>query len=433
MLDLDGYNLNRLLLTNINIFNKKIFLRILFLIFLFVFGCARQVRQIRRIPQKAPTPSIRVALNENFRTGKLLFKGKFKLRTEEATYVLDESVGEFTVKFQQKHLSFRSPRRQFNFRNFRKIVFYPEGKGVFYWNGIPYSGEILFVLKGKNIVVINKLLLSEYLKGVIPSEIPSHNEEYFQAIKAQAVAARTYALYHIKHPNSNLFDVYADSRDQVYQGKRIETPLADKAVEETAGLILMTRDGRYIETQFHSTCGGMLEMRDDYGGNITRNKGFLNDKTEDEYNCVTSPLYRWVEKVDTRDILRNLVQLKKLSFTQAQKLQQNGFVLDIQILSRRPSGRIDRLIIQINEQSFILNERQIRRVLSPVPDKPLPSSLILFKSIPSQPDQFFIIGAGFGHGKGLCQWGAIGMALKKKSFEEILSFYYPDLVLKKEY
>lgn len=394
-------------------------------------GCARQIRRPAPGVPVAKVPIIRVALAENLTSGTLIFQTRFRLKSEEAVYLLDKSSGEFSVKYSKGTLSFRSESRLFVFRNFREVEFVPVAKGRFTWQGKSYPGRLRFVAENGRVLVINSLPLTEYLKGVVPHEMPSHTPEYREALLAQTVAARTYALYHIAHPAGSLFDVYSDVRDQVYSGMEQRAELADRAVEKTHGLVLENAEGKLVETQYHSTCGGMLEIRPDYfaspGGE------FVKDYSRQSYNCVGSPLYRWVETVTARSVLRNMKAQGLLSAGEVRQLLEEGFSLNVWVKSRKPSGRIDQLRISVNGKDFTLNSWQIRQIFSPDGKHTLPSSLFFMKNSLQDSSRFYLIGAGYGHGKGMCQWGAIGLALKGKTYPEILKFYYPALILKKVY
>ena len=394
-------------------------------------GCGKQ--KIISPPTSAPQiPIIRVALEEDLSSGTLSFQDPFKLISEEAIYILNEDMGKFTVNFTDGILSLKSEPRSFSFRKIESIEILPVHEGTFLWNNIPYSGKLVFTRTHNKVQVINFLPLPQYLEGVIPYEIPSHSEEYYQAVKAQTIAARTFALYRMKHPESTSFDLYSDARDQVYQGIRINSPLVEKAIKETFGIVLVTQQNELIKVQYHSTCGGQIDPPS-RRSEEPHERSYLQDHSERNANCVVSPLYRWTVKLTTRDILNNMMSLGLVNHSEAQLWKEKGFDMQLEVQSRKPSGRIDKLSIQINGRSFTLQEWQIRRLFSDKPDYPQLSTLCILKSSPSDPGLLYLIGAGFGHGRGMCQWGAIGQAVDGKSYLDILNFYYPDLVLNQMY
>ena len=418
-----------------NIIRYIIILRhfILFILplILFISNCAQQ-RQIRRPGvQEIQIPFIRVALDDNMKKGTLTFINEYRLQSEEATYILDSTLGEFQVSFSDNILLLKSSDRRFKFENFNKIDFNPVANSKFRWNGISYMGQISMVKSQDQLIIINSLSMTEYLKGVVPHEIPSHSEEYYPAIVSQAITARSYAYYHLNYPSSLHFDVYSDTRDQIYLGLKQNAPLANKAIEESKGMVLQNEKGEPVETQYHSTCGGTVDLKYKIEG-IT-SEGYFKDIYNDEFNCLTSPMYRWVEKYSSRDILTNLVNTGKLTEEKAKNMRENGFTMEIEITSRSNSGRIEKMIISLNNINITLQSYEIRRVFRPSGGSTLPSTLFFIKKSGKHPDIFYLIGAGFGHGKGMCQWGAIGLALKEKSAKEILGFYYPGHILKKIY
>jgi stage II sporulation protein D len=403
----------------------------IFIILIVLAGCSRQQRVVRDRDQYIDVPTIRVVLEDHLKSAILMFEDKFRFNSEEADYILDSSIGRFTIFASGTRLELKSEDRWFSFENFQEIKFSPVANGTFLWNGVPYSGSLIFAPDNESITAINSLPMPDYLKGVVPYEIPTFTEEYYQAVLSQTIAARTYAIYQMDHSQSSIFHIYGDTRDQVYQGRKRRSKLADKAVEESRGLILKDSEGSAVRTQYHSTCGGLLEISFDLEGRA--NPGLMKDYIQDAFNCVTSPMYRWVEKFTARNIVENLIQIGLLSEKRGMDKIENGFNLDIEVLSRDQSGRVDKIGINLDKEQIVLSPYQIRRTFRKDHSSLLPSNLFFLKDSPRDSTAIYLIGAGFGHGKGMCQWGAIGLALKKKNFQEILKFYYPDLKLEKIY
>ena len=395
-------------------------------------GCGKQFVKTTPLEKPAGEPLIRVALSENISAEKLFFSEPHSLASEEATYILDETLGEFSISVRNGAIVLKSPKRYFNFAHTKKLVFQPNSKTGFRWNGNDYTGRLTFIRDNEKWMAVNELPLSEYVKGVVPYEIPSKTPDYYQAVIAQAIAARTYAMYHINKPASKYFDVYADTRDQVYSGMRSSFENANKAVDESHGEILVTTDDNLIETQYHSTCGGMLEPRDEYiTDDSLRTK--LIDFSDESFNCSASPLYRWVETIEANDILKNLYKAAKISQKDLNDYMENGYQMELDIKNRLHSGRVEKVEIKINDKKIQLSEWEIRRVLTSPQRDILPSTFFFLKKSGNTPNKFYLIGAGYGHGRGLCQWGAIGQSLKGKDYREILQSYYPALKLKKVY
>jgi stage II sporulation protein D len=396
-------------------------------------GCSRQIHKPAKVPSAIKPPEVRVAIVDHLVSATLFFRDEYILHSEEADYILDDSAGEFLVKASNGKLVLSSPKRQFVFQSYFEFEFKPKNDGVFEWNGAGYHGKLAFAKSGDNITAINILQMPEYLKGVVPNEIPSHDEEYYQAILAQTVAARSYALYQVEHPASPFFDLYSDFRDQVYGGIATQSELSDRAVEETAGLVLVNENKQVQETQYHSTCGGNLEIRPEYFAGLASAESFKPDMIDGIYNCLSSPLYRWVKKLTTRNILKNMVKTGHVPGDIASSLIQNGFDMQIKIVSRLPSGRVERVSIGVNGTPKSVGVSMIRSIFSDPDGRVLPSRYFFLKQSKRQPDLVYVIGAGFGHGIGMCQWGAIGQSLKGIAYQEILKFYYPGLTLNHVY
>jgi len=121
------------------------------------------------------------------------------------------------------------------------------------FRGKPYRGEIVVVPSDSGRLVVNRLPMDSYLRGVVPLEIGNRTAAEFAAVEAQAVAARTYSYKHLNE--SRAFDMYATVQDQVYGGVDAEKPQSDSAVATTADVVVLY-NGRPITTPYHSTCGG---------------------------------------------------------------------------------------------------------------------------------------------------------------------------------
>ena len=434
-LDLDGKNLNYKIdsrLTGItSLFTGINFLKTIsgfFIGLILLNGCAKKlVPPTELVSPKAPM--VRVALEENLNKGTMAIQGQYRLKSEEADYILDDSLGPFQVTYDGSVLTFQSEKRFLTYKSFEQLELIPEDNSHFLWNDIPYPGKISFIKNNNTVVLVNTLTLTEYLSGVVPHEIPTHNDEYYAAVAAQTIAARTYAFYQIKHPGSKFFDIYDDTRDQVYKGKVRESDLAKKAIQDTYGMVLTDSEGKLVETQYHSTCGGILNE----SSSAAQTAEPTEDIWDNNFNCATSPLYRWVNKITAGEILQNLEKNKKISKAEYQKLVEEGYQLEVDIKSRQLSGRIEKMEIDVNQKKINLSEWESRYMLASNGQNLLPSTLFFIKKSPSSPDLIYLIGAGYGHGKGMCQWGAIGQALNGRSYQDILKFYYPMLSLKKAY
>lgn len=396
---------------------------ILLLIILF-WGCARQIHQSPATTGNKTEPDIRACLDENFSKARLSFKGEYLLHSEEAIYDFDESIGELLILVQRNNLTLSNDVRFFRFSPSVVIrIQSNDPEASFIWNGISYAGNLEIEYKSNYICAINVLPVESYLRGVVPFEIPTGQDEYREAVYAQTIAARTYSLYRMEHPSGESFDVYSDVRDQVYSGLKRTTDLADEAIERTVGIILSDKN-KPAFAQYHSTCGGVLQ---DTLTSIRR------DLLKSEFNCSLSPLFRWVEIRSGETIFSNLVREYRIEKSEKENLVNSGLQLELTVKGRNSDGRVTSIETDIPGRKLTAEGYRIRRVLADENGRPLPSNLFFILKPPLDPDRFYIIGAGYGHGRGMCQWGALGMSLEGYSHDRILSFYYPSFNLKTIY
>ena len=287
-----------------------------------------------------------------------------------------------------------------------------------------YEGEFIVSANGNKVNAVNVIDIEEYLRGVVPYEIGKLDESKFEALKAQAVAARTYAYKHFGSRKTQGFDVYADTRDQVYKGLHSATEITDKAVRETEGVV-MTYNGEFITAYYHSTCGGETEGVATWG---RPDHPYLQSKPDLRPDgtpwCRESNYTEWTREF-TEDELCDLFQ------TNAKEAKANvpsfSSIHAISILDTLKSGRIHTLEISTNNGKFIAKADKIRWLFKRG-GTILPSS---FFRIHRNGNLWILKGKGFGHGVGLCQMGARARAQAGQSYIQILTHYYPGITLEK--
>lgn len=290
-------------------------------------------------------------------------------------------------------------------------------------DGVPYRGSIdVFAVEKDAMNAVNELPLEDYLLGVVPIEIGPRGDEEFAAVAAQAVAARTYAVANFRAREEMGFDVFGSVEDQAYGGVAAERPESTRAVNETAGQILMY-DGLPIRAMYHSTCGGRTspveEVLDRDPAPYLRS---VSDRAPDGMDyCSASPRYRWVDTLRSEDLNgRVRRQVERIFGAPADRI---GDIVGLRVADRTPSGRVGALAIQGTRSEFILERLDIRIALQDDGGRILGSTDF---EIVSRPDGAIELhGRGFGHGSGMCQWGAIGRARAGQTWESILETYYP--------
>jgi stage II sporulation protein D len=275
-----------------------------------------------------------------------------------------------------------------------------------------YRGILLIKRKGKFLEVINELPLEEYLYGVIKWEISP--DWPLMAVAAQAIAARTYALKKIEAslPAENQdYHLLSTEDDQVYGGVESEDPRARTSVDSTRGKVL-THEGQLINAHYNACCGGYTASSADVWG-----KPFPYLEARADPFCKDSPHHDWKWKIEAEE-LRKLLREKGILL---------GKLYWIQPLSFDQSGRVKQLRIQYRGGEKYLKGTEFR---SKVGSDNIKSTL--FKVI-RYARYFIFTGKGSGHGVGMCQWGARGMAEKGYSTREILQFYYPGTTIAQRY
>ena len=278
-----------------------------------------------------------------------------------------------------------------------------EGQERVKFNGKEYRGGVYIKLnKDLTLTVIEEVGLEEYLYGVLPLEMgPTWPLE---ALKAQAVVARTYTLAHRKRFGDAGFDLSADVKSQVYGGSTYDYPAVLEAVRSTSGEVL-TYKGKLVDAYYHAACGGHTTspLWDDEV--IKPLRGVFCKF------CRGSNNYEWSATIKNSKVLEYL-ERKGLS---AKKLT------GIKSVKKNRSGRTLLLKYTTNEGSITLDAKELRAQLG--------STLLkstYFTGIQRKQDGFRFYGRGYGHGAGLCQDGASEMAKRGKKYKQILDYYYPD-------
>ncbi len=289
--------------------------------------------------------------------------------------------------------------------------------------------EVVSNSKGK-LTVVNILDLENYLRGVVPPEIGNLKEDRIEALKAQAVAARTYTVANLGRRKSLGFDFYGSVIDQVYRGYSVEWPLADKAISETRGMIA-TYEGKPVSSFYSSTCGGTTEsIENAWGGSPVPYLRSVRDRDGISGDfCRHSPVYEW--RVEwKKETLENILAANLPGMDQRKTGEFSLRGIDIK--QRSPSGRVQLLEIKSNHGTATLRGDRIRSALRrPVRGQPMLRSTKF--NLKFRRDIIVAEGGGYGHGIGMCQMGAIGMAGQGYKYDQILKHYYRGVALKRAY
>ncbi|MCQ2958085.1 MAG: SpoIID/LytB domain-containing protein [Candidatus Gastranaerophilales bacterium] len=320
-----------------------------------------------------------------------------------------------------------------------------------------YSGNIEVGLsKSGKLKLINIIEIEDYLKGVVPNEMPV----YFglEALKAQAIAARGYAYRDLSYKTGD-YDVCDTTGSQIYYGFNTNDKIANKAINDTMGQFALY-DGKVILSLFSSTSGGHTESYENafsqngidtkfpaepipylkgvpdynYRMDLSREKNareFYTDTPKSFENA--SPKYRWEYTWSLEDLnnilAKNIIKFSSSKFVtpQIKERSEFGSVVNIDVPKRGVSGKAMYVRITTDKGVFLVAKEIFIRKVFEVNGQWLPSANIAFEKLANTKGEFIgykVHGGGFGHGVGLSQFGALGMAKAGYKYDEILKHYY---------
>ena len=299
-------------------------------------------------------------------------------------------------------------------------------------DGKHYHGEIRVVGSDNGMLVIDRVDVEQYLRGVVPLEIGDRAPGDSAAVEAQAVTARSYVFTHMSDAAGDVYDVTAGVLDQVYGGVDAETRVGDDAVEATRGMVL-TYGGRVVNAPYHSTCGGETARPSEVWH--APNEPYLQRVSDripgtDRYYCDIAPRFTWTRTLSAGDL--NAAVLRYLKAYVAVPGGNPGLVRSVRVTGRTPSGRVGTLGVETTRGSYTLRGNDMRFVLRAPGGEILNSTYFSVASEPTRDGmlvRLVLDGRGYGHGVGMCQWGAIGRARAGQDFQTILRTYYPGTAL----
>lgn len=296
------------------------------------------------------------------------------------------------------------------------------------FNGRRYRGEFLVYAAARGVVVVNRVAVEDYLRGVVPLEIGERTPAERAAVEAQAVAARSYAYTHLGGRGAR-YDMLSTVEDQVYGGVEAERPLTDVAVAATSGLVLRY-GGRIASAPYHSTCGGSTAEPGEIWNGESR-ASYLRRVSDripgtDRYYCDLSPRFTWTREMSGDAVTKALDRYLR---GRGGNKGSVGRVRNVHVESRTPSGRVGVLVIDTDEGAQRLRGNEIRYALRGTGGDILNSTYFSVETGGEGESggiaRVTIRGGGYGHGVGMCQWGAIGRARAGQDVRAILRTYYP--------
>ncbi|TVR95447.1 MAG: SpoIID/LytB domain-containing protein [Trueperaceae bacterium] len=282
----------------------------------------------------------------------------------------------------------------------RQLELAPDA-GEVVWDGARYRGSVRFVARGDTVLIVNVVDIESYLRGVVPAEMQANWP--LEALRAQAVAARTYTMVNLDAGAP--YDVCATSDCQVYRGIGIEHARTDQAVLSTAGQVL-TFGGAYARTYYHSDSGGVVASSAEVWGMSIPYLSAFRDVASD------GPHARWDVRLEPAMVA---VQLTASG-------HHVGAVQRVRVLSYSESGRVASLEVVGSAGRVTLHGLSARLQARAWGLKSTRFEMV---------GDLAVRGWGWGHGVGMSQYGARALALAGHSYGQILGFYYPDTQLQR--
>ena len=348
-------------------------------------------------------PVIKVLVNES--KGQVLVRGK-KLQVLKLS---DNRWNAIVGRLSRASVSYRNGLVALDGTSVREGQLAVRSKsGTVTVNGRKYKGRILILPDGGGLAVVNEVPLEKYLAGLVNAEISS--KWPMEAVKAQVVAARTYALYKMGK-SEEFYHLRSDVSDQVYLGAAVEDERALKAVRSTRGEVLKYGND-LIPAFYHSNCGGITaDAADVWGVPHPALKS-----TECNF-CGEAPYGHWKLTVSWAELEKAINGL----------YPEAGRVKSITVRKRSRDGRVTILTVVTGKGRILVDSGDFRKEMGYVR---LPSTLF---RLGGGGGNVVFEGRGFGHGVGLCQWGAKGASERGWDYVRILGKYYRNAVIDRVY
>jgi stage II sporulation protein D len=359
-------------------------------------------REVRVCLTAAPVSQVRLTVDQPF-TAQL--SGSPSKRPPQL-----ESPGAIVVSVQSN--GFRIGRRDLRGASLEVAA---DGPHAIWVEDHLYRGRVRFVRQGEKMVVVNIVPLEDYVASVVDGEMPATFPE--AARQAQAIVARTYVLYQTQATrSSSIYDVYATTRSQNYLGYQYrgrdgrryagESPSSRRAADQTAGMICLC-EGKVFCTYYTAVCGGGTAGGEAVFGDSTQALAPVSCEW-----CQDADLYRWTQEVAEPEASENVGRYF------AGRGKRFDALASIRRISQTPSVHDPSFELSDGKRRYRLSALEVRRLF--------PSAIHSFQFEARKSEgQLVIQGRGHGHGVGLCQWGARGMAQQGAGPLEIIRHYYP--------
>jgi stage II sporulation protein D len=379
-----------------------------------------------------------VALSARTLAAQVTATGKWRIDEQGGRVALVKGRGDEPWRIEQKNGLLRVAGDDGDSTPWREgpFVARPTGDTFLRYGGRRYRGELVFTATDSGVMVVNRLPVEDYLRGVVPLELPVRNPAERAALEAQAIAARSYT--YIRVPSGVVeeavsgYNLVATVQNQVYGGADAEHPLVNEAIDRTAGQVLRY-NGLIVDAPYSSSCGGRTATPGEAWRGV-REEPYLQsvddiDPRTGQPYCDLSPRNHWhadFDETQLRDIVRRALQASGASDPRPVAVQS------FTVPSRGRSGRAGSVVLRTNRGDVTIAARDIRLVMRDARGAILNSTYFSVDRESRGGGRLAgltLRGAGNGHGVGMCQWGAIGRARAGADAREILRHYYPGTVV----
>ncbi|MBL7664865.1 MAG: SpoIID/LytB domain-containing protein [Bacteriovoracaceae bacterium] len=361
-----------------------------------------------------PEPSIKVRIAkslENVWVRGIDLKKNLHLRNEQKEYQ-----GRKTLNFKCKSTASGNIKRS------KPVLLASVGSntGIVGWDDKKYKGELLLVANSAltSCDLVNEISLETYISSLLSKEVKHDWPE--EALKAQAVAARTYAYHKIEtkevsgvHGHETYYDLENSEKHQVNGTALDETSSTQKAAKNTKGEVLLTKAGKLTPTFFHSKCGGKTVLPQNVWAHSVEG-----------YRSIDCPFCNDHGKKDWKILITDTDLKKMLNEANGSKIFKNMH----EHVTLIPDDK-EKLNIRFykNGDMYKVKKADLRKVVGRAV---LPSNNFILKP---HPNGYMAEGSGFGHGVGMCQFGAFEMAKRGFNYRQILAYYFPGHKIEKIY
>jgi stage II sporulation protein D len=387
-----------------------------------------EVDHVRRGPRDASERTVRILLGKELTSVRLSGEGHWRMFAPDGVtqLALPEPRERWLLERDGRLVSARrEDSRPVSLRESPIIVRPLDPDGTIAFAGRHWRGELLVSAGEEGLVVVNRIRMDDYLRGVVPLEIGTTALGDAAAVEAQAVTARSYAVTRLGD-GRRAYDLTATTQDQVYGGADAETAVSDRAVAATAGLVLLY-GGHVVNAPYHANCGGFTAAPQDAWR--TGSEPYLQRVSDQipgtkRFYCDRAPRFRWIRTVSRDDLRRAIGRYVERLPGGAGGI---GAVTNVAVTSVTPAGRVATLTVDTDRGRWSLHGDEIRSALRSPAGELLYSTYFSLDVTAGRGgvESLTLRGGGNGHGVGMCQSGAIGRARAGQDFRTILRTYYP--------